>query len=276
MKISRLREYAEAVATSYLDNIVAWHRQRAAEDARDWRDRRHEGVKTRASFRAALVRLPGAPVAVIGELKRRSPSKGWLAPELDVVTMARRYAESGAAAISVLTDVEFFAGALGDLEVVAANVATPLLRKDFTVSENDVLDARDAGASAILLITTALSDEELVRFQMLAREVGLDALVEVHDHVEAARALDAGANLIGVNQRDLQTFEVDPAHAASVVEAIRADGVVTVCESAVSTVDDVQRAADAGYDAVLVGEAFVTAADPGATVRAFASIRPLP
>ena len=262
------------MVTSYLDQIVTWHRQRAAEDNREWRDRRRRVANGRPPFRQALERSAGAPVAVIGELKRRSPSKGWLAADLDVVTMARRYVEAGVAAISVLTDTEFFSGTLGDLETVSSNVTAPLLRKDFTVCENDVLDARDAGASAVLLITTALSDDELVRFQALAHEVGLDALVEVHDYDEASRALAAGATLIGVNQRDLKTFEVNPAHAASVVNAVRSEGVVTVCESAISTLADVQRAADAGYDAVLVGEAFVTAADPAATVRSFASIRP--
>lgn len=262
------------MATSYLDKIVAWHRQRAAEDNRDWRVRQSHVVQARPSFRAALEHHAKDPVAVIGELKRRSPSKGWLAPDLDVVAMAHRYLAAGARAISILTDYEFFSGSLNDLEIVSKNVTAPLLRKDFTVSENDVLDARDAGASAVLLITTALSDDELVRFQTLALAVGLDALVEVHDHDEASRALASGATLIGVNQRDLKTFEVDPSHAASVVDAVRREGVVTVCESALSSLDDVQRAADAGYDAVLVGEAFVTAIDPDETVRSFASIRP--
>ncbi|HUY42550.1 MAG TPA: indole-3-glycerol phosphate synthase TrpC [Acidimicrobiales bacterium] len=264
------------MATSYLDKIVAWHRQRAAEDGREWRDRLGPVNQGRPSFRRALERQARDPVAVIGELKRRSPSKGWLAPDLDVVAMARRYRDAGVAAISILTDHEFFSGTLSDLEAVSNHVSAPLLRKDFTVSENDVLDARDAGASAVLLITTALSDDELERFLALAREVGLDALVEVHDRDEASRALASGATLIGVNQRDLRTFEVNPSHAASVVDAIRREGIVTVCESAIATVADVQRAADAGYDAVLVGEAFVTAVDPDVTVRSFASIRPLP
>lgn len=211
---------------------------------------------------------------VIAELKRRSPSKGWLAPDLDVVAMATCYAQSGARAVSVLTDHEFFAGSLDDLVAVAAHVDVPLLRKDFTVSENDVLDARDAGASAILLIVAALSDVELLRFVGLTQELGLDALVEVHDHLEATRALDAGAVLVGVNQRDLRSFEVDAHHAALVVESVQREGVVTVCESAIATLDDVQRAADAGYDAVLVGEAFVTAPEPAVTVGAFSAVKP--
>ena len=213
-------------------------------------------------------------MSVIAELKRRSPSKGWLAPNLDVAAMAACYGKSGARAISVLTDHEFFAGSLDDLVLVAGCVDVPLLRKDFTVSENDVLDASDAGASAILLIVSALSEEELLRFLNLAQELGLDALVEVHDHLEATRALDAGAVLVGVNQRDLRSFEVDARHAALVVESVRREGIVTVCESAIASLEDVQRAADAGYDAVLVGEAFVTAPEPALTVAAFSGVKP--
>lgn len=264
------------MATTYLDNIVAWHRERASRDQRDWRARRELATAPRPSFRSALARAANAPVSVIAELKRRSPSKGWLAPDLDVAEMAARYVHSGARAVSVLTDHEFFSGSLDDLAVVAARVDAPLLRKDFTVSENDVVDARDAGASAILLIVAALSDEELRRFHNLAQELGLDALVEVHDHHEAARALDVGAELVGVNQRDLRNFEVDARHAALVAESVRRDGVVTVCESALTTLDDVQRAADAGYDAVLVGEAFVTADSPDLTVAAFSAVKPSP
>ncbi len=260
------------MATTYLDNIVAWHRERATQDQRDWRKRREETTPRRRSLQSALARVPGAPISVIAELKRRSPSKGWLAPDLDVTSMAACYLQSGARAISVLTDHEFFAGSLDDLVQVAAHVDLPLLRKGFTVSENDVLDARDAGASAVLLIVAALSDEELRRFLTLTGEIGLDALVEVHDYLEASRALDAGAVLIGVNQRDLRSFEVDAHYGALVVEKVRREGVVTVCESAIATIDDVQRAADAGYDAILVGEAFVTAPEPALTVAAFSAV----
>ena len=139
------------------------------------------------------------------------------------------------------------------------------------MSENDVLDAADAGAGAVLLIVAALTDEELVSFIELAESCGIDALVEVHDAEEARRALDCGARIIGVNQRDLRTFEVDPVRAASVMDALPRE-CLTVCESGLSTVEDVERAAQAGFDAVLVGEAFVTAADPSATVKAFALV----
>lgn len=264
------------MATTYLDNIVAWHRERAGRDSRDWRERLDKPTSPRASFQSALSRDSGQPLNVIAELKRRSPSKGWLAPDLDVGDMAERYVRAGASAVSVLTDEEFFSGSLADLETVAAKVQVPLLRKDFTVSENDVLDARDVGASAILLIVAALTDDELVRFHDLARQIGLDALVEIHGDNEAARALDAGARLVGVNQRDLRNFEVDARHAARVVESIRGGEIVTVCESAISSIEDVQRAADAGYDAVLVGEAFVTSPDPETTVRTFSAVTPTP
>ncbi len=262
------------MASTYLDDILAWHRHRAANDERPWRDRLDESVGSRPSFRGALARNPGDPLTVIAELKRRSPSKGWLNADLDVLAMATLYESSGASAVSVLTDTEFFAGSLDDLSRVANHVNLPLLRKDFTVSENDVLDARDAGASAVLLIVTALKDHELVALSEVARLVGLDVLVEVHDHDEARRALDVGATLIGVNQRNLSSFEVNPRHAATVVELVRHPEVLCVCESALRSVDDVQHAADAGFDAVLVGEAFVTSPDPASTVRAFRAVRP--
>lgn len=261
----------------YLDDIVAWHRTRAAGDERQWRERigaaNETGLSSR-SFRQALIRDEHAPVRVIAEIKRRSPSKGWLAPDLNPSDVATLYESSGAAAISVLTDHEFFAGSPEDLRVVNSAVDVPILRKDFTVSENDILDATEWGASAVLLIVSILSDDELVRFIELSRLVGLDALVEVHDITEAHRARAAGADLIGVNQRNLQTFDVDSRHAESVVAAIQAPGIATVCESSIRNVQDVRRAGEAGFDAVLVGEAFVTANDVAATVHSFSHVRP--
>jgi indole-3-glycerol phosphate synthase len=240
-------------------------------DQRDWRARvdviRYDGP----SF-ALVLRKGSSPfIKVIAEVKRRSPSKGLLAADLDVAALAKVYRDAGASAVSVLTDVEYFDGSLDDLQRVHKTIELPVLRKDFTVSENDVLDAADAGAGAVLLIVAALSDEELVSFIELAQSCGIDALVEVHDADEARRALDAGARIIGVNQRDLRTFEVSPEHAASVMDALPRD-CLTVCESGLSTVEDVERAAQAGFDAVLVGEAFVTAPDPSATVKAFALV----
>jgi indole-3-glycerol phosphate synthase len=150
-------------------------------------------------------------------------------------------------------------------------VTLPVLRKDFTVSENDVLDAVEAGASAVLLIVAALRDQELTSFLALTDQYGIDALVEVHDTDEARRAVDAGARIIGVNQRNLRTFDVDPEHAASVIASLPRDS-LTVCESGLSTLEDIERAAQAGFDAILVGEAFVTASDPASLVKAFALV----
>jgi len=210
-------------------------------------------------------------VKVIAEVKRRSPSKGWLNENLDVAALASEYFAGGATAISVLTDTEHFSGAVEDLATVAATVPLPLLRKDFTVSENDVLDAAEMGASAVLLIVSALDDHELVSFLTLAHEVGIDALVEVHDRDEASRALDAGARILGVNQRDLHTFDVDRDRAASVIDSVPSS-VITVCESGLRTSEDVVRAANAGFDAVLVGETFVTSDNIVETVHSFSRV----
>jgi indole-3-glycerol phosphate synthase len=259
------------MVATYLDEILAHHRARANADVRSWRDRlpaiHYEGP----SMLESLANEMNDCVKVIAEVKRRSPSKGWLNENLDVAGLADAYAKGGATAISVLTDTEHFSGAVEDLTTVASSVALPLLRKDFTVSENDVLDAAEMGASAVLLIAAALDDRELAGFLQLSHQVGIDALVEVHDHDEAARALEAGARIIGVNQRDLRTFDVDRDRASSVIDMVPSS-IITVCESGLRTSDDVARAADAGFDAVLVGETFVTSASVVDTVREFSSV----
>jgi indole-3-glycerol phosphate synthase len=258
------------MVATYLDGILAHHRARAHADVRPWRDRlgvHYEGP----SMLEALANQMNDYVKVIAEVKRRSPSKGWLNQNLDVAGLARDYAVGGASAISVLTDTEHFSGAVDDLTTVTSSVSLPVLRKDFTVSENDVLDAAEMGASAVLLIVAALDDQELASFLMLAHQAGIDALVEVHDLEEATRAVDCGARIIGVNQRNLRTFDVDRDRAASVIDSV-ASSIVTVCESGLRTSDDVARAAEAGFDAVLVGETFVTSESVVDTVRAFSSI----
>jgi indole-3-glycerol phosphate synthase len=256
---------------TYLDEILHHHRARAAADEREWRDRIGDVHEPAPSLFAALSDSANANVKVIAEVKRRSPSKGWLSEGLDVAQLAHAYTDGGATAISVLTDAEHFAGSLEDLVAVRDAVSLPLLRKDFTVSANDVLDAADAGASAVLLIVSALSDEELEEFLGVTHTVGLDAVVEVHDHDQAKRALDCGARIIGVNQRNLHTFEVDRDNAARVIESLPSS-VVTVCESGLASPLDVAHAADAGFDAVLVGEAFVTAPRVTEVVRAFSCV----
>jgi indole-3-glycerol phosphate synthase len=255
----------------YLDDILHHHRARAAADGREWRGRVGAVHAFGPSMLAALAGTGNGQVKVIAEVKRRSPSKGWLHEGLDVTQIAHDYAEGGATAISVLTDAEHFSGSLEDLVAVARAVSLPLLRKDFTVSANDVLDAAEAGASAVLLIAAALSNDEMTEFLGLAHGAGLDAVVEVHDHDEAQRSLDVGALIIGVNQRNLHTFDVDRDNAARVIASLPTS-IVTVCESGLSSPEDVKRAAEAGFDAVLVGEAFVTATEVADAVRAFSSV----
>jgi len=251
---------------TYLDTILTAHRAAAAADGRELDElvAAAQQEPPARGFRDALTAAPG--LAVIAEIKRRSPSAGDLAPDLEPDVLAKAYADGGATCLSVLTDAEFFGGSVADLSAARASSGVPVLRKDFTVSAADVCDARLIGADAVLLIVAALDDAELRRFLELAADVGIDALVEVHDQPELDRALAAGATLVGVNQRDLSTFRVDHERAERLAAAIPA-GVAKVAESGIRGGEDVRRAAGAGYDAVLVGETLVTAADPTAAVR---------
>jgi indole-3-glycerol phosphate synthase len=252
---------------TYLDRILAAHRLAASVDPRSVETALNAlgGAPRARGFRSALVGTDG--LAVIAEVKRRSPSKGPLAPDLDPATLAGAYEAGGATCLSVLTDEEFFGGSPDDLAAARAAVDLPVLRKDFTVCELDVLDARRMGADAVLLIAAALDDEELRAFHELAVEVGLDVLVEIHDEPELERALAVGATLVGVNQRDLVTFEVDTDRAVRMAP-LMPEGVVRVAESGVRGPDDAARLAAAGYHAVLVGESLVTSGDPQAGVAA--------
>lgn len=215
------------------------------------------------SFAAALRKKP---IACIAEHKRRSPSAGWIRQGADAGDIARRYADAGAAAISVLTDEPFFGGALEDLRRVREAVDLPLLRKDFTVDAYQIVEARAAGADAVLLIVAALRDDELGELLREADRVGLDALVEAHDGNEVRRALAAGARIVGVNHRDLRTFEMDTTLATRLRPDIPADRVL-VAESGIRTAADVARLRQAGVDAILVGETLMRAPDPGAALR---------
>jgi indole-3-glycerol phosphate synthase len=256
---------------TYLDRILAAHRAEAAREERDLDQLVAEATSqppTRG-FGAAL-RKDAAGIAVVAEIKRRSPSKGDLFADLDPTIVAKAYEQGGAACLSVLTDREFFGGSPDDLRAARNATTLPVLRKDFTVAPADVCDARIMGADAVLLIVAALDDAELRDLHSLARQVGLDAMVEVHDEAELERALAAGAEIVGVNQRDLVTFQVDTARAVRVAGAMP-PSVVRVAESGIGGPADVPALRDAGFDAVLVGESLVTAGDPAAAVQALRS-----
>ena len=208
---------------------------------------------------------------MISEVKRRSPSKGLLKEGLDPASLAKQYEAGGATCLSVLTDAEFFGGSAEDLAAARSVTSLPAIRKDFTVCALDIVDARRMGADAILLIVAALDDHELADFHQLANDLGLDVLVETHDEAEVERALGVGATLIGVNQRDLITFEVDTDRAVRVGSCLP-EGVVRVAESGVGYPQDAKRLFDAGYDAVLVGESLVRSGDPTQAVREMRSL----
>ncbi len=222
------------------------------------------GLPAARGFRNQLLAAEG--IAVISEVKRRSPSKGDLAPEIDPAQLAQTYALGGASCLSVLTDEAWFGGSVDDLQQARSAVSLPVLRKDFTVDARDVVDARLMGADAVLLIAAALDDAELRAFSALARELGLDVLVEIHDEPELERALNADADLVGVNQRDLLTFEVDQQRAVRIAPQMPA-GVVRVAESGIRGPDDARTLSAAGYHALLVGETLVTSRDPADTLR---------
>jgi indole-3-glycerol phosphate synthase len=215
------------------------------------------------SLRAAL-RRPGR-VTAIAEFKRRSPSLGWIREDADVVEQVGAYARAGAAALSVLTDQPFFGGSLGDLVRAREVVDLPILRKDFIVDEYQILEARAAGADAVLLIVAALDDAALRSLFAACGRIGVEALVETHDAAEVARAAEAGAALIGINHRDLRTFTLDRELALRLRPTIAGDTIV-VAESGIRDASDVRRLGAGGIDAVLVGEALMRAADPGAVL----------
>ena len=221
-------------------------------------------------FTASLRRADGR-VAVIGELKRRSPSKGDLAPDLDPGPTAKAYEAGGAVALSVLTDHPYFGGTVADLQIARDATTLPCLRKDFTIDEVQVYEARAIGADAILLIVAAILDDTLLAdLHTLAIALGLGVLVEAHDIREVERALGAGAHVVGVNSRDLSTFAEDLGIATGLSTMLPPE-VIAVAESAIRSADDARRMAAAGFDAVLVGEALVRADDPTALVRQLAA-----
>jgi indole-3-glycerol phosphate synthase len=251
--------------TTYLDFILAKHREHAAADTRPL-DELIEQARVCPPIRGFQAALTGQDrVAVISEIKRRSPSKGDLNVALDPSAMAVAYQLGGASCLSVLTDSEFFGGSPEDLQEARSACGLPVLRKDFTVSPYDVVDARLMGADCLLLIAAAMPSCLLADLHSLATELGLDVLVEIHDEFELDAALNADATLIGVNQRDLVTFQVDHDRALRMAGLIP-DGVIKVAESGVRDHADARSLHAAGYHAVLVGETLVTSGDPAAMV----------
>lgn len=209
----------------------------------------------------------GEGISLIAEMKRASPSKGPIRPDATVSQIVRAYQEAGASACSVLTEGAHFGGSLDDLVEARGACDLPLLRKDFIVDRYQLLEARVAGADAVLLIVAALGAEDLVALQEAADDLDMDCLVEVHDEEEMEIAVDAGCEIIGVNNRNLHTLEVDPGTALRLLPDAPA-GTVVVAESGITTREDVQRLEDAGVDAILVGEALMRADDTAAAVRA--------
>ena len=253
----------------FLDQIVAATRGKVVEakrvaDRHDLERRAEQHVPR--GFRRALEEKSRTGVAVIAELKKASPSKGLIRAEFCVEELARELEAAGAAALSVLTDEEFFQGSLGNLRAASAAVKVPCLRKDFIVDEFQLLEARANSADAVLLIVAALTSAELNRLALGAGLHGLDVLCEVHDEEELQRALDAGCDLIGVNARDLRTFKVDGETALRLAERLPKNG-VRVAESGIRSGEDVARLRAAGYQAVLIGETLMRAERPGAALR---------
>lgn len=221
--------------------------------------------------RSMAAALRGGAVAVVAEVKRRSPSKGIINEDMSAERQAVAYAAGGARAISVLTEPEHFGGSAEDLRAVRAAVSIPLLKKDFHIDTVQLFEARALGAAAVLLIARALPPDELVRLAAEAHALGLEVLAEVRDERELETAIRSGAALIGVNNRNLETLAIDAGTGARLLPLVPG-GVVAVAESGVSGVDDVERMAAAGADAVLVGSSISAASDPAAAVRALASV----
>ena len=252
-----------------LDEILAHKRQelRLARErlpAADLERRARASREPLRGFRKALSEAP-AP-RVIAEVKRRSPSRGEIRPDFDPVGCAKAYADAGAAAISVLTDEHFFGGRLDYLDGVRRAVPLPLLRKDFVVDAYQIDEARVAGADAVLLIAAALCAEALIDLRARALALGMDALIEIHDEEELERALGSGADLIGINNRDLRSFETDLGVTERLAPGIP-KGIVVVSESGIFTPEDVVRLTDAGAHALLIGESLMREDDVGMALR---------
>ncbi len=249
--------------STFLDIIVAAKRNRIADAKRtanmpDLEARAHENAKRPGRLAEALGK-PGP--TIIAEFKRASPSKGVINFRLDPVAAASAYAEGGASAVSVLTEEDFFAGSLADLTAIRETVSIPVLRKDFTIDEFQIVESSAAGASAILLIVAALDKAQLRDFRTAAESLGLDAIVEVHDRKEMETAIDSGASIIGVNNRNLKTFEVSLDVSRSLI-GLRPEGVLMIAESGISNADEIAELHALGFEAFLIGETLMRSGDP--------------
>jgi indole-3-glycerol phosphate synthase len=257
---------AEIIATKRLEVEAllprAGHLRAAALQRNDFR-----------GFRAALDLGPDR-LAVIAEVKKASPSVGLIDPNFDPIRQAKRYLDGGASCLSILTDEKYFQGSLSYLTKISEFSDAPLLRKDFTIHPVQIHEAIVAGADAILLIVAALDDDLLKRLYFEAKELQLDVLVEVHNLPEMDRAIELGADLIGINNRNLKTFEIDLATTEILADEV-ADDVILVSESGLRTVEDVQRALDAGANAVLIGESLMRAHNPAEEIEAYLELRAL-
>ncbi len=256
--MSAARDVLAEILAHKREEVEACKRAQSPVAMRAAAEARHRAEPTRG-FRRVL--RDGPAPRVVAELKRRSPSKGLIRSDFDAIGCARDYAEAGAAAISVLTDRAYFGGELALLEAVRAAVPVPLLRKDFVLDPYQVDEARAHGADAVLLIVRALAPAMLRALRERAVGLGLDVLVEVHDEAEVQVALEAGADLVGVNNRDLATFHTDLAVTERLAPRLAAAGVVVVGESGIFTREDIRRLEAAGAHAVLVGEALMRESD---------------
>jgi len=256
-----------------LDQIVRAAR-RKVEESRSSRDLRtlekQAEEHTPRGFRRALQTKSEHGPAIIAELKKASPSRGIIRANFEAKKLAKELEQAGAAALSVLTDEEFFQGSLENLQRASNCTHIPCLRKDFIVDEIQILEARAHGADAILLIVAALTQDELGKFSRSAREYSMDVLTEVHDESELRRALDAGCDVIGVNSRDLRTFKVDLQTAFDLAAMIPKD-VLRVAESGIQSGRDIGRLRDSGFQAFLIGESLMKAESPGDALRALLS-----
>ena len=257
-----------------LDQIIAATRARVSESRQSTRlrDLEREAQKhTPRGFGQALKSKSRDGVAIIAELKKASPSKGLIRADFDPTELARELAQAGAAALSVLTDQQFFQGSLDNLREASAAVKIPCLRKDFIIDEFQIVEARANSADAVLLIVAALSPGELKLLSSVVRAHALDVLCEVHDEAELQQALEAGCDLIGVNTRDLRTFQVDLNRAFELADKFPA-GVVRVAESGIHSAEEIARLRAAGYHAFLVGESLMRASSPGQALRQMLSV----